>query len=539
MNLKTILLLCFLTVHYSNSFGQKMSHESDSIPLTIVLIMDGLRPDAVTQMNMPNLFKLQQEGVKFTNSHASIPTVTRVNSASLASGSYPESHGIMSNSIYVKDVNPTGSVSTGNYKNLMKIDSVSNGKLLYVKTIGEILQQNNLKYVAISSGSTGSAYLLNHKANEGVGSLINSQLNDGNDPAIPYNIGEEIIAQFGNPPKKIDDLSYNPSVDWVENVLYEYVLPKMKPDVIYNWFTEPDHSQHRFGTGSKEYYKALKNNDKHVGLLLNKLKELGFYKRVNIIVTSDHGMNEDEQSINLKESCKNTGINPDDIIIASSGETLLLHVKDHDKIKIKRIVEHLQSKNWVGAIFTSASSEIGQEDEMVNPYGFIEGTFSMDLIRANHPERKADIIFNFQWSSENNEYGISGSSFKNTNGKPQKLGEGGGHGNISPACINNMLIAWGANFKTGVKINNPSGIVDITPTVLNILKINADVTFDGRILKEALINGIDPQKIIIESKTYTVQTKDKKYNAALQISKIDKHWYVDKGWRTYKEKHDQ
>ncbi len=62
-----------------------------------------------------------------------------------------------------KEVNPMGSVSTGNYKNLMKIDSVSNGNLLYVKSIGEILQQNNLKYVAISSGSTGSAYLLNHK----------------------------------------------------------------------------------------------------------------------------------------------------------------------------------------------------------------------------------------------------------------------------------------------------------------------------------------------------------------------------------------
>lgn len=537
MNLKTILLLCFLTINYSNCFGHNAPQQSDSRPLTIVLIMDGLRPDAVTQKNMPNLFKLQQEGVEFTNSHASIPTVTRVNSASLASGSYPASHGIMSNSIYIKEVNPTASVSTGNYKNLMEVDSVSNGNLLYVKTIGEILQQNNLKYVAISSGSTGSAYLLNHKVHEGVGYLINSQLNNGNDPAIPYNIGEEIIAQFGNPPTKIDDLSYNTSVDWVENVLYEYVLPKMKPDVIYNWFTEPDHSQHRFGTGSKEYYKALKNNDRHIELLLTKLKELGLYERVNIIVTSDHGMNEDVQSINLKESCKDAGINPDDFIIASSGETLLLHVKDHDKIKIKRIVEHLQSKHWMGAIFTEALSETGQEQELVNPYGFIEGTFSLDLIRANHPERKADIIFNFHWSSKSNEYGISGSSFKNTNGKPQKLGEGGGHGNISPACINNTLIAWGTNFKTGVKINNPSGIVDITPTVLNILKINADVTFDGRILEEALINGIDPQKIIIESKTYTVQTKDEKYKAAVQISKKDRHWYVDKGWRIYKAKH--
>jgi len=38
----------------------------------------------------------------------------------------------------------------------------------------------------------------------------------------------------------------------------------------------------------------------------------------------------------------------------------------------------------------------------------------------------------------------------------------------------------------------------------------------------------------IESKTYTVQKKDKKYKAAVQIYKMDRHWYVDKGWRTKK-----
>lgn len=526
MKTKNLLLFLGLTLLSVNSYSQI---KQETTPLTIVLVMDGLRPDAITKEHMPNLYKLQQDGVKYTNSHAAVPTVTRVNSPSLATGFYPETHGIMSNSIFIEDVNPNNSISTGNYKNLIKVDSVSNGKLLYAKSIGEILQKNGLTYVAISSGSSGSAFLLNHTVSKGNGYLVNPGLNNNGFAAIPNNVGQIIKSKFGNPPIKNDNQTYNPSVDWVENILFDYVLPEIKPTVVYNWFTEPDHSQHHFGTGSKEYYNALKNNDKHVGLLVNKLIELDLYNNSNIIVTSDHGMNEDTLSLNLNESCIEAGIDPNDFIIASSGESLLLHVKNHDKTLIKKIVKHLQSQDWVGAIFTEHSKDPDNKD--LNPYGFVEGTFSLDLIHGNHPIRRPDIFFNYQWSSNNNEHGISGTSFKNTNGTAKKLGNGGGHGNLSPACINNTLVTWGKDFKSGIQIHNPVGIVDITPTVLNILDINTSIKFDGRVLEEALVNGPDPEKIIIESKTYRVRTNDTNYEASLQISTKENHWYVDKAWR--------
>lgn len=531
MQNKIFLWLILFVIQYSNCVGQDVLHQSDSKVITIVLIMDGLRPDAVTHENMPNLFKLQNEGVKFTNSHAAIPTVTRVNSASLASGYYSGSHGIMSNSIFFEKINPTGSISTGDYKIMQKMDSISNGNLLTVKSIGKILYENNKKYVVLSSGSTGSAYLLNHHVNKGYGYIINPEFDNGNNPAIPYKMGLEINKQFEKPPVKNGNSTYNTSVDWVENVLYKYVLPKIKPDVVYNWFTEPDHSQHQFGTGSKEYYQAIKNNDKHVGLLIETLKNLGLYERTNIIVTSDHGMNDEIQSINLEETLRNEDINPDDFVIASSGETVLLYVKDHDKEKIKKIVEILQSKNWIGAIFTDVISNKMNKEDSINPYGFVEGTFSLDLIHANHPQRKPDILFNYHWTSDINENGISGTSYRNTSGNPKKINNRGGHGNMSPACINNTLIAWGKDFKSGIEINNPSGIVDISPTILDILNIESDNKFDGRVLKEALIDGPDHQKVLMESKTYSVATKNKKYQAAVKISKIGNFWYVDKGWR--------
>ena len=42
--------------------------------LNLVLILDGLRPDAITSEETPNLWRLRQEGVNFLNSHAVFPT---------------------------------------------------------------------------------------------------------------------------------------------------------------------------------------------------------------------------------------------------------------------------------------------------------------------------------------------------------------------------------------------------------------------------------------------------------------------------------
>lgn len=523
------LSFIWLILFYFNNNGQNGNQPNNKNSITIVLIMDGLRPDAITPDVMPNLYQLQRDGVNFTNSHSAIPTVTRVNSASLATGYYPGRHGIMSNSIYIKEFNSSSSVSTSDYKNLISIDSITKGNLLSVKSLGEILDKNNVKYTAISSGSPGSVFLLNHHVKQNGGYLISSEIDNGNHPAIPIEIGNAILEQFGKPPTKNDDLTFNTSVDWTENVLLNYVLPTLKPGVIYNWFTEPDHSQHKFGTGSKEYIEALKNNDKYVGLLIAKLKELGLYENANIIITSDHGMNTDVSKVNLKGTFENSEINSDDYVIASSGETVLLHVKDHDKSTIKKMVKQLQSKDWTGAIFTEASTD--NNDDVVKPYGFVEGTFSLDLIHANHPERKPDILFNFRWTSDQNKYGVSGTSYTFTSGKAGKIKEKGGHGNISPACVNNTLIAWGKSFKSGVKVKNPAGIVDITPTVLSLLGIKTDNDFDGRILNEAFVNGPDHQKIVVDVKTISVESKDKKYKAAIQISRIGKYWYVDKAWQ--------
>ena len=54
----------------------------------VVVVMDGLRPDFVTEKYMPTLHKLASEGVLFKNHHPVYVSSTEANGAALATGCY-------------------------------------------------------------------------------------------------------------------------------------------------------------------------------------------------------------------------------------------------------------------------------------------------------------------------------------------------------------------------------------------------------------------------------------------------------------------
>jgi predicted AlkP superfamily pyrophosphatase or phosphodiesterase len=78
----------------------------------LVIVIDGLRPDAVTPTTTPNLHALRRDGAECTAAHAVVPPVTRVNAATLATGRLPSATGITGNSMFVPAVNPRAAFST-------------------------------------------------------------------------------------------------------------------------------------------------------------------------------------------------------------------------------------------------------------------------------------------------------------------------------------------------------------------------------------------------------------------------------------------
>ena len=503
--------------------------------LNLVLVLDGLRPDSITEQETPNLWRLREDGVNFPNGHAVFPTVTRANAAAIGTGVYPDRNGIFGNTLYVREVDPNRSFNNDNHKNLLRLDAVTGERMVLAKTLGEFLAERGKTLAVVSSGSTGSALLVNPRAPKGVGVLINAYWEPGVRVAFPDTVNDTILRRFPAAPKKGGAKDpYLESVSWTGQVLRDYVLPELKPDVIVNWLTEPDHVQHATGAGSAESRAAIRHDDREIGLVLDGLRELGLADKTNIIVVSDHGFGHGIFGVNVTDELIKAGLkqgpDSDDVVIASSGQTISLHVRDRNFERISAIVSFLQKQKWTGVLFTAGKP--GGAGVPVE--GQVPGTFALELVHLANSERGPDIVFTFPWSSAKSPSGVSGSDYTEAAATGPLNGAAGNHGSMSPWTVRNTFLAWGADFKRGVTGRTPVSNVDLAPTLLALMNLDSEADlarFDGRPLKEAFADGPDEEQVPVQVKTYFVKTDDDLYRAALQITELDSQRYVDKSWR--------
>jgi len=503
--------------------------------LNLVLVLDGLRPDSITADETPNLWRLRQEGVNFLNGHAVFPTVTRANATAIATGTYPDRNAIFGNSLYVRAVDPNRAFVNDEHQALLRLDAATGGGMVLTESLGEILAKRGKTLAVVSSGSTGSALLANHRAPKGIGVLVNAYWEPGVRVAFPDAVNEAILRRFPAAPRKGGARdSFVEPVNWTQRVLRDYVLPDLKPDVVINWLTEPDHLQHAIGAGAPESRAAIRNNDREVGLLLDKLRELGLADKTNLIVVSDHGFGHSSFGVDVTAELIKAGLkaapDSDDVVIASSGQTMALHVRDRDPQRIGAIVRFLQRQPWTGVLFTAGKTA----GSTVPTEGREPGTFALELVHLAHAERGPDIVLTFPWSSAKSPFGVPGTDYTAAAKTGPLEGTAGNHGSMSPWTVRNTFLAWGADFKKGVTVRTPASNVDLTPTLLSLMNLEKDVDisrFDGRVLGEAFAEGPDEEQVPVQVRTYFAEAADGSYRAALQVTELGRQRYVDKSWR--------
>src|SRR2546423_2553 len=99
------VLLCWSTLLFvglgpGGDLGAQQQDAGSTARRVIIFVWDGLRTDDVTAENMPHYFALARSGVVFADHHAVYPTFTMMNSASIATGTYPGVHGFYGNVVY-------------------------------------------------------------------------------------------------------------------------------------------------------------------------------------------------------------------------------------------------------------------------------------------------------------------------------------------------------------------------------------------------------------------------------------------------------
>ncbi|WAC14571.1 alkaline phosphatase family protein [Dyadobacter pollutisoli] len=468
---------------------------------TLIVFFDGLRPDYITQEQMPNLFAFRQKASFGKHHHSVFPTVTRVNSASYATGSYPGTHGILGNSVYFPEVNKVKSVGT-TYEDLTRVSNAISGPLLTATSLGEVLDAAGESMMVFSSGTTGQAFLQNHKV--GRGAIVNPDL------ILPESFKSQVIAEVGAPPA--DGTEDSERHKWITDALLTYGLADKGPLVSAIWFSDPDGAAHEHGIGSDQAVNAIRFVDGQFGRILEALKAKGLDEKYNIIISTDHGFvtHIGKQSLanfliqqGLKKSKES-----EDVVVAEGA----LYVKDHDENEIKRIVAALHKQEWVGAIFTKAKNK----GEMK---GWVDGTISFDAIHYDHPQRSGDILVATNWNNEQNNRGYAGTGYS---------GGVAGHGGSSPYEINIALFASGPDFKKTFTGELPTSNVDIVPTVLHIYGLPQPSVMDGRVMSEFLKKSVvSAGKLRKETVTTECKYDWGTYKLVVEMSLMGKYRYFN------------
>ncbi len=467
----------------------------------LVIVVDGLRPDYITPALMPRLVRLGQRGIVFNAHHSVFPTVTRVNAASLATGTYPESHGLLGNNVYVPSVNPVRGLDTGSRANLEQIARAE--RLLTAPSLGEILQQAGRKILAVGSGTSGAAFLLNHTVANGA--ILHHEF------TLPTALAAHVLDVLGPPPPHA-----LPNAAQNRRAVDAYLklgLDEIHPDVTLMWISDPDTTAHTRGIGAPETRQSLTLADAEIGRIEDTLQAKGLLARTNLIVTADHGFSTHTSALKLESLVEPFAHNlPDgsrDIVVSEGAIYLRPGSGDVVAPRVAAIVAALQRRPEVGAIFTRPGARGG-------PEGQVPGTLSYDVARWNHA-RSGDILVSANWSRDANDAGYEGKTAQNGTA---------GHGSSSPYDIYIPLIAAGPDFRERAVSDAPTANVDLAPTLLRLLGVPVPATMTGRVIEEGLRGGRAGAMPVAHA-TETVKTADGSYELTAHISIAAGHPYLD------------
>ncbi|KAG7460765.1 hypothetical protein MATL_G00202330 [Megalops atlanticus] len=267
-----VLLLCLLIVVLAVVFAlkQRSSEEEYGVwvedqcedmetsqcpagfskPPVILVSMDGFRAGYLKAHGnlLPVISKLKNCGTSTPYMRPAYPTKTFPNHYTIVTGLYPESHGIVDNKMY--DVRRNASFT-------LKGEEKFNPDWYQGQPIWVTAKKNRLR--------SGTFFW------------------PGSDVKIE-GLYPDIYKMYNKSTtfeKRVSTI-----LDWLD------MKEDKRPDFYTLYFEEPDSSGHKFGPMSTQVKEALRTVDQLMGRLMDGLKKRKLHKCVNLVLLSDHGMEE-------------------------------------------------------------------------------------------------------------------------------------------------------------------------------------------------------------------------------------------------------
>lgn len=229
----------------------------------VMVSFDGFRWDYSDLYNTPSFDAMEQRGVKAERMIPSFPTKTFPNHYTLATGLYPDHHGIINNTFYDEGL--------GGLYRMGSREMVTNAGAYFGEPVWVTAEQQGIR------------------------------------TACYYWVGSEapVLGTYPAYRKRYDESV--PYLERVDQVMDWLTLPlDQRPGLVMLYFDEPDHTGQLSGPENPATGKEIEYLDSVLGYLRGKIASLDYGDRVNLIVLSDHGMGDvsPQRYINLYDHLK-------------------------------------------------------------------------------------------------------------------------------------------------------------------------------------------------------------------------------------------
>ncbi len=518
----------------------------------VLMVWDGLRPDFVDAINTPNLFALENAGVRFAHHHSIYPTLTMVNAAGLATGASPSHSGIYGDTMYLAPVLDMARAATIPNLGVLLGDPLSlehsqylaglndpralDGHLLGLSTTVKEVERAG-GFVGVF-GKQGPTLLFDDDfatADVSERSPRNFMF-IADDMAVPASMAAEFTRM---PPMARSDFASIIARDaWFTRIATEEALPAArlasnngKPAMVVLWQHNPDITQHVAGLGTQPARDALHACDANLATVRTAIAAHGLAARTDLVVVSDHGFATIKAAVPLPRllvaAGLKRGVKSKEIVVASDGGGDWIYVSKKDfptesarREIMRRIVEYVEAQEWSGPIFSPAppaakprADSRGQGES--HYLGSLAGTFNQSAFGLGDNPRAPDLIISFRELSGADNRDLTGPQnpavVVGPNGSETVTNKSsalvhpvpgviysdagsfttgmGMHGAAGARELHNFCAAIGPDFRRGLVDNAPTGNADIAPTAGVILRRAPSAGATGRILREALSSG--------------------------------------------------
>jgi predicted AlkP superfamily pyrophosphatase or phosphodiesterase len=212
-----------------------------------IISIDGGKPAAIHQSQMPTLERLAAEGACTWNAHTIFPSLTLPSHTSMLTGVGPEKHHILWN----KWKPEAGVVQTPTIFAEASRRGFSTAMFVGKEKFRHLRQPGTVDEFDFDEAAAKPARR----------PLLNWLL-----PAKPKTVMAPVVAQRAA----------------------DYIL-RHKPNLCFIHFTDPDDAGHEFGWGSPQQLRALATVDAALETVLEAIQKSGIQPESVIIVTADHG----------------------------------------------------------------------------------------------------------------------------------------------------------------------------------------------------------------------------------------------------------